>query len=145
MGKLSFNHTLFIVALNRQRQHYGVAALTCLSAQQQWHVVSTALAEQLVRAPLDYPRQSMATITTYDLPTLRGFWQNVDLLLGKELGLYPDERTLQQQIEQRDNAKQGLFDALHQYKLLLQRVGRNTIAARRAQYGVNRDGHATEP
>lgn len=67
----------------------------------------------------------MATITTHDLPTLRGFWQNVDLSLGKELGLYPDERTLQQQMEQRDNAKQGLLDALHQYQLLPQRVGRN--------------------
>lgn len=77
------------------------------------------------RAPLDYPRQSMATITTHDLPTLRGFWQNVDLSLGKELGLYPDEKTLQQQIEQREKAKQGLLDALHQYQLLPQRVGRN--------------------
>lgn len=74
------------------------------------------------RAPLDHPRQSMATITTHDLPTLRGFWQNVDLSLGRELGLYPDEQTLQQQIEQRDKAKQGLLDALHQYQLLPQRL-----------------------
>ncbi|MBG6242645.1 MAG: maltodextrin phosphorylase [Candidatus Symbiopectobacterium sp. Dall1.0] len=55
MGKLSFNHTLFIAALHRQRQHYGVAALTCLSAQQQWHVVSTALAEQLAAHPITPP------------------------------------------------------------------------------------------
>ncbi|MGG2141160.1 hypothetical protein [Symbiopectobacterium sp. RP] len=55
MGKLSFNHTLFIAVLHRQRQHYGVEALTCLSAQQQWHVVSTALAEQLAAHPITPP------------------------------------------------------------------------------------------
>ncbi|MCW2488301.1 maltodextrin phosphorylase [Candidatus Symbiopectobacterium sp. NZEC127] len=55
MGTLSFNHTLFIAALHRQRQHYGVAALTSLSAQQQWHVVSTALAEQLAAHPITPP------------------------------------------------------------------------------------------
>lgn len=77
------------------------------------------------RAPLDYPRQAMATVTTHDLPTLRGFWQAVDLSLGKELGLYPDEETLQAQIQQREKAKQGLLDALHRHQLLPQRVGRN--------------------
>lgn len=55
MGKLSLNRTLFIAALHRQRQYYGVAALTCLSAQQQWHAVSTALAEQLAAHPITPP------------------------------------------------------------------------------------------
>lgn len=55
MGKLSFNRTLFIAALHCQQQHYGVAALTCLSAQQQWHAVSTALAEQLAAHPITPP------------------------------------------------------------------------------------------
>lgn len=55
MEKPSFNHTLFIAALHRQRQHYGVEALTCLSAQQQWHAVSTALSEQLAAHPITPP------------------------------------------------------------------------------------------
>lgn len=55
MGMLSFNHTLFIAALRRQQQYYGVAALTCLSAQQQWHAVSSALAEQLAAHPITPP------------------------------------------------------------------------------------------
>ncbi|MCW2479259.1 maltodextrin phosphorylase [Candidatus Symbiopectobacterium sp. NZEC135] len=65
MEKLSFNHTLFIAALHRQRQHYGVAALTCLSAQQQWHVVSTALSEQLAAHPITPPDSSPGRHVNY--------------------------------------------------------------------------------
>jgi 4-alpha-glucanotransferase len=78
------------------------------------------------RAPEDYPRQAMATITTHDLPTLRGYWQTVDLSLGRELGLYPTEALLQEQMQQREKAKQGLLNALHEFGLLPQRVGRNS-------------------
>lgn len=77
------------------------------------------------RAPQDYPSQSMATVSTHDLPTLRGYWQAVDLSLGKELGLYPDDDVLQRQIRLREKAKQGLLDALHRHNMLPQRVGRN--------------------
>ncbi|WP_192456523.1 4-alpha-glucanotransferase [Musicola keenii] len=77
------------------------------------------------RAPGEYPRRSMATITTHDLPTLRGFWQGMDLTLGKDLGLYPNDDILQLQLEERELAKQGMLDALHEQGLLPQRVGRN--------------------
>ncbi|PWC16694.1 4-alpha-glucanotransferase [Brenneria roseae subsp. roseae] len=82
--------------------------------------------KNVFRPPADYLRQSMATITTHDLPTLRGYWQAVDLSLGKDLGLYPNPALLQQQIQLRENAKQGLLNALHQHGLLPQRVGRNS-------------------
>ena len=45
-------------------------------------------AENNFRAPQSYPVQAMATLTTHDLPTLRGYWQADDLTLGKTLGLY---------------------------------------------------------
>lgn len=83
--------------------------------------------KDVFRPSSDYPRQSMATITTHDLPTLRGYWQAVDLSLGKDLGLYPNPELLQQQIQLREKAKQGLLDALHQHGLLPQRVGRNSV------------------
>ncbi|KHT41284.1 4-alpha-glucanotransferase [Pectobacterium brasiliense] len=82
--------------------------------------------ENHFRAPEDYPRQAMTTITTHDLPTLRGYWQTVDLSLGRELGLYPTEALLQEQMQQREKAKQGLLNALHEFGLLPQRVGRNS-------------------
>ncbi|QTF06805.1 4-alpha-glucanotransferase [Brenneria izadpanahii] len=78
------------------------------------------------RSPDNYLRQAMATITTHDLPTLRGYWQAVDLSLGRDLGLYPDAGLLQQQMQLREKSKQGLLNALHQQALLPQRVGRNS-------------------
>ncbi|MDX5630101.1 MULTISPECIES: 4-alpha-glucanotransferase [unclassified Brenneria] len=78
------------------------------------------------RSPDTYPRQALATITTHDLPTLRGYWQAVDLSLGRDLGLYPSAAVWQQQLYLREKSKQGLLNALHQHGLLPQRVGRNS-------------------
>ncbi|AGN86096.1 4-alpha-glucanotransferase [Enterobacter sp. R4-368] len=79
--------------------------------------------EKTFRAPQAYPQQSMAVATTHDLPTLRGYWESGDLTLGKTLGLYPDEVVLRGLYQDRELAKQGLLDALHQYGCLPQRAG----------------------
>lgn len=79
--------------------------------------------EKRFRAPKGYPEQSMAVATTHDLPTLRGYWESGDLTLGKALGLYPDEVILRGLYQDRERAKQGLLDALHQYGCLPQRAG----------------------
>lgn len=83
-----------------------------------------------VRAPEAWPAQSMAVATTHDLPTLRGYWEAHDLTLGKTLGLYPDEEVLRGLYEDRERAKQGLLDALHQHGCLPKSAGRK--AARMA-------------
>ena len=67
------------------------------------------------RAPSDWPRQSMASATTHDLPTLRGFWSAGDLTLGATLGVYPDKLILKGLFEQRTRQKQALLEALHHY------------------------------
>lgn len=77
------------------------------------------------RAPKVYPAQSMAVATTHDLPTLRGYWESGDLTLGKTLGLYPDEVVLRGLYQDREQAKQGLLNALHKYGCLPKRAGRN--------------------
>lgn len=76
------------------------------------------------RAPEDYPQQSMAVATTHDLPTLRGYWECGDLRLGKTLGLYPDDDVLAGLYQGREQAKQGLLNALHQHGVLPKRAGR---------------------
>ncbi|KGT93946.1 4-alpha-glucanotransferase [Enterobacter cancerogenus] len=65
------------------------------------------------RQPSAYPRQSIASASTHDLPTLSGFWQAEDLALGEKLGMYRDSvlHSLQQQ---RTAQKQALLDALQQ-------------------------------
>lgn len=41
-------------------------------------------------APGDYPVDSMAVVSTHDLPTFRGFWTGHDLEVRRALDLYPD-------------------------------------------------------
>ena len=65
------------------------------------------------RAPEEYVEQAMATITTHDLPTLRGYWEGGDLTLGASLGVYPDPQVLETLRGERECSKQGLLDALH--------------------------------
>ncbi len=80
--------------------------------------------ENNFRAPQSYPVQAMATITTHDLPTLRGYWQSDDLALGKSLGLYRDEDVLQELYADRARARQGLLDGLHHYDCIPKKTGR---------------------
>lgn len=70
------------------------------------------------RAPDDYLPQAMATLTTHDLATLRGFWQHEDLLLGQKLQLYPGEEVYQQLMADRSRARQALLNALHQWQCI---------------------------
>ena len=79
--------------------------------------------EHHFRAPQSYPVQAMATVTTHDLPTLRGYWQADDLALGKTLGLYRDESVLQGLYQDRVRARQGLLDGLHHYGCIPKRTG----------------------
>jgi len=79
------------------------------------------------RAPDAWPAQSMASATTHDLPTLRGFWSAGDLTLGEELGLYPDKMILRGLYENRQQQRQALLDALHQYGCVPKRLGKRAL------------------
>jgi 4-alpha-glucanotransferase len=43
------------------------------------------------RRPEEYVRRAIATVTTHDLPTLRGYWEGRDLELRDRLQLFPGE------------------------------------------------------
>lgn len=77
------------------------------------------------RAPDHYVTQAMATVTTHDLPTLRGYWEGGDLTLGESLGIYPDPTVLTTLRAEREASKQGLLDALHQHRCVPKSVGHN--------------------
>ncbi|CDL82997.1 4-alpha-glucanotransferase [Xenorhabdus szentirmaii] len=70
------------------------------------------------RSPTEYPIQAMATITTHDLPTLRGFWQNRDLALGESIGLYPDKTLLRELYAERERCRQALTASLIRHNYL---------------------------
>ncbi len=62
--------------------------------------------------PDSYLLQAMATLTTHDLATLRGFWLSEDLKLGQRLGLYPSEETFPSLLNDRRQDIQALLDQL---------------------------------
>lgn len=47
------------------------------------------------RKPVDFPRESMASITTHDLPTIMGLLTKQDLQRQREFAMEPDERSNQ--------------------------------------------------
>ncbi|MET0657042.1 MAG: 4-alpha-glucanotransferase [Steroidobacteraceae bacterium] len=44
------------------------------------------------KPPMEYAPNSLATVTTHDLPTLKGWWESGDIELREALKLFPNER-----------------------------------------------------
>ncbi|MFC3120494.1 4-alpha-glucanotransferase [Agaribacter flavus] len=76
-------------------------------------------------SPAHYPVQSMSTLTTHDMPTLSGFWHCDDLVLGKELGVYPDEAVLNALYADRHASKQRILDSLHGHQSIPDTISRD--------------------
>ena len=64
-------------------------------------------------SPAHYKNQAMATLSTHDMPTIKGYWHCDDLHLGKTLGLYPDQAVLDKLMENRIHCKQQILNSLH--------------------------------
>ncbi len=64
------------------------------------------------RKPREFVREALATVTTHDMPTLRGYWEGDDIALRARLNLYPDAE-LQAAVErERDADRVSLLAAL---------------------------------
>ena len=59
--------------------------------------------------PADYPANAMATVTTHDLPTLSGYWQEEDIELKTSLGLYPQPQLAATDTAARENDRKRLL------------------------------------
>ncbi|MDH4086079.1 MAG: 4-alpha-glucanotransferase [Nitrospira sp.] len=68
--------------------------------------------------PSRFPTAAAASVTTHDLPTLRGFWIGRDIELKAQLGLYTQPEWLKRDMVTRARDKQALLDALSGEKLL---------------------------
>ncbi len=64
-------------------------------------------------SPEHYAGQAMATLSTHDMPTIKGFWHCEDLHLGRQLGLYPDQAIYETLLNDRLICKQKILDSLH--------------------------------
>lgn len=76
-------------------------------------------------SPAHYQAQSMATLCTHDMPTLRGFWHCEDLQLGQTLGLYPDQSQLDGLFDARRRSKQEILNSVSWHGKLAESVDRN--------------------
>lgn len=59
-----------------------------------------------------YNYQSMTTLSTHDLPTIRGFWQGYDFKLGKKYNVYPSEEVLNISQQDRIYCKNNIREAV---------------------------------
>jgi 4-alpha-glucanotransferase len=62
--------------------------------------------------PEEYVRRAIATVTTHDLPTLRGYWEGRDLDLRDRLSLFPGEEIRQYVLDERVRDRAQLLAAL---------------------------------
>ena len=70
------------------------------------------------RPPADYPEPALATVSTHDLPTLRGYWAGHDLRLRDELRLFPSPAAREQAVAERARQRAWLLAALEHEQLL---------------------------
>ncbi|HQY56936.1 MAG: 4-alpha-glucanotransferase [Nitrospira sp.] len=64
------------------------------------------------KSPSAYPDQSLAVVTTHDLPTLSGYWVGEDIRLRARLGMYANEQAVQQALHERTRDKGQILRAL---------------------------------
>jgi 4-alpha-glucanotransferase len=69
------------------------------------------------KPPNAYVRNALATVTTHDLPTLRGWWESCDIELRDRLNLYPSEEIKAEVHESRIGERVSMMQALHEQRL----------------------------
>lgn len=70
------------------------------------------------RRPEEYPRQSLVSVSTHDLPTLAGFWSNRDIEARRGVGQIADDAAYYRMLEERTREKQKMLDLLFEANLL---------------------------
>lgn len=70
------------------------------------------------KMPHEYPRTALVSVSTHDLPTLVGFWENIDIEARHKAGLLGSEANYHAQLRDRVEEKQKLLDLFHRLRLL---------------------------
>ncbi|MDY6948677.1 MAG: 4-alpha-glucanotransferase, partial [Pseudomonadota bacterium] len=91
-------------AMTEAMEHYNAYHYKVLMFEQ--------LPDGSFKQPDAYVKQSMAVVTTHDLPTLRGWWEGSDVTLRAQLDLYPTDELRQQAQDARVKDRVSLLRAL---------------------------------
>ncbi|TKS61286.1 MAG: 4-alpha-glucanotransferase [Nitrospira sp.] len=70
------------------------------------------------KPPGSYPAQSLAVVTTHDLPTLSGYWESADIETRAKLGLFSSEEARITMLAERQMEKTWMLAALKSEGLL---------------------------
>ncbi len=65
------------------------------------------------RRPDEFARAALATVTTHDMPTLKSYWDGLDIELRERLNLYPSEAAISEVRRGRQLDRRELLEALH--------------------------------
>jgi 4-alpha-glucanotransferase len=66
------------------------------------------------RRPNEFVARALGTVTTHDMPTLRSYWEGLDIDLRRRLNLYPSAEIENDVRRERDLDRTRLLDALRQ-------------------------------
>ena len=77
------------------------------------------------KQPHDYPKGALVSISTHDLPTISGFWENRDIEARRAAGVFKDDAGYHAQLADRMREKQRILDALSRTGLLPHEHSRN--------------------
>ncbi len=69
------------------------------------------------RRPDEFVRRALGTVTTHDMPTLRSYWEGLDIQLRQRLNLYPTADIQNEVIQERERDKVNLLNALREQGL----------------------------
>jgi len=69
------------------------------------------------KPPSAYIPQALATVTTHDLPTLRGWWEATDISLRDQLNLYPSVEIMEEVRRGREAERVAMMHALVSQRL----------------------------
>jgi len=97
--------------VSQAMQRHGLLAYKPLYFEQHWH-------EGRFKAPADWAPDALATVSTHDLPTLRGYWHGFDVQLRELLGLYREPGLQEGHTRRRERERGALLAALAEQGLL---------------------------
>ncbi len=77
-----------------------------------------------------YPTQALVAVTTHDLPTLAGFWEERDIQVRQDRHLLPDEQTRDRLLAERRRFKEAIVALLHRQGALTPEAASRLAASR---------------
>lgn len=93
-------------AMRAALAEFGVLSYRVFYFEKHWH------GDHSFRAPHEYPREALCTLSTHDLPTLAGYWTGRDLELRNRLDLFPSPGFESEQRQVREHDRWRILQAL---------------------------------